>query len=160
MAKIVTESEFYMWRTLFAIAHADGHVTEEEVRFMAEAMEDVPFSLPQAEILKQDMRTPKDIIEMFTGVTDALDQARFFKFARELVWADGVYAHEEQNILLKLQQAHINSVNVDDLIGRIEMEFAPEDPPVKDSGQRNRKRSPRDIIFSFRQHFLNARKSH
>ena len=35
--KDITDSQFYMWRTLFAIVHVDDMVTEEEVHFMAEA---------------------------------------------------------------------------------------------------------------------------
>ncbi len=150
----VTDSEFYMWRTLFAMAHADGQVSDEEVRFMAEALEDMPFSPEQAEILRNDIKIPQDVIAMFKGVTDKIDQARFFSFARDLVWADGVYGQEEQTILLKLQETHIRSINVDDLIGKIEMEFAGESA----HGQsKKRQRKPREVLFSFREQFFRAR---
>ena len=44
MSKTITESQFYMWRTLFAISHADNVVSDEEIRFMTEALEDLPFN--------------------------------------------------------------------------------------------------------------------
>ena len=39
----VSESRFYMWRTLFSVAHADNVVTDEEIAFMAHILEDINF---------------------------------------------------------------------------------------------------------------------
>ena len=103
--KDITDSQFYMWRTLFAIVHVDDMVTEEEVHFMAEALEDIPFTPDQIAMLEEDMRTPQDVTEMFKGVTDAHDQNQFFQTARALVHIDGDYGAEEQEIMLKLQKA-------------------------------------------------------
>lgn len=77
MNKTVTESQFYMWRTLFAVSHADNIVTEEEMRFMIEALEDLPFSSEQREILSDDIVNPKDIVEMFGKISNNRDQAAF-----------------------------------------------------------------------------------
>lgn len=150
----LTESQFYMWRTLFALAHADQVVTKEEVRFMAEALEDVPFSEEQKAILKKDIKSPQDIIAMFSGVTDAQDQARFFKFAHDLVWADGDFGKAEQEILLKLQKAHIRAVSVDDLIGKVKgIEF---ETPESAGLAARQPRTTKKIIFSFRDMFLKS----
>ena len=51
--KDITDSQFYMWRTLFAIVHVDDMVTEEEVHFMAEALEDIPFTPDQIAMLRR-----------------------------------------------------------------------------------------------------------
>ncbi len=151
---VVTESQFYMWRTLFALAHADNVVTNEEVRFMAEALEDVSFSEAQKAALKEDIKTPQDIAEMFRGVSDAQDQAKFFKFAHDLVWADGDYGKAEQDIMLRLQKAHIRAVNVDDLIGKVSMEL--EEPP-RSGAKPPARRTAKKIVFSFRDMFLRDR---
>lgn len=127
MNKTVTESQFYMWRTLFAVSHADNIVTEEEMRFMIEALEDLPFSSEQREILSDDIVNPKDIVEMFGKISNNRDQAAFFNFARELVWIDGDYGKEEQEIMLKLKRLHVESVDVDDLIGNVGLQLESDD---------------------------------
>lgn len=115
-----------MWRTLFAIAHADNKLSNEEIRFMAEVLEDVHFSPEQRKILNDDIYRGKDPTEMFLNITDKKDQARFFKHARELVWIDGEYAQAEQDVMLKLTQTHLNTVDFDALVGTVEMEFEPD----------------------------------
>ena len=121
----VTDSQFYMWRTLFAVAHADHVVTDEEVRFMAETLEDIPFSDEQYAILKQDTVDAQNIEEMFKGITDVKDQAVFFKYAKTLCHIDGDYGEEEQAVMLRLQKLHMHSTVVDDLLNtKIDLEFA------------------------------------
>lgn len=151
MARDVTESEFYMWRTLFAVVHADNVVTNEEVRFMAEALEDIPFSKEQRAVLSDDIKHPKDIAKMFALISDSRDQARFFKYARDLVHVDGDYGTEEQDIMLKILSAHVRDVDIDALIGRMDMELEEEvDLVEKHKGRKS-------IIYSFRQRFLKDR---
>ncbi|MFN3701364.1 MAG: TerB family tellurite resistance protein [Alphaproteobacteria bacterium] len=153
----VTESQFYMWRTLFAIAHADDIVTSEEVRYLSEALADIPFSEEQKTVLQQDISTPQDIEEMFDKIVDAKDQAAFFNFARQLVWVDGDYGEAEQKIMLKLKQSHIKNVDVDNLIGKVELSLETETIPRYDPAQGSRKPAKggvRDVIFSFRDKFI------
>ncbi len=155
MMQPVSESKFFMWRTLFAMAHADDVVTDEELRFMTEALEDVPFSEAQKQILQKDISEPQDIVEMFGKIEDPRDQAAFFKFARDIVWIDGDYGTEEQEIMLKLKQEHIKHVNVDTLVGGLEMELESDhemEDRVADSP--GPQRSWRSKIFSFRKSFV------
>lgn len=158
----VNESQFYMWRTLFAMAHADDIVTEEEIRYMMEALEDIPFSAEQQDILKDDIGVKQDIEAMFNKITDAKDQAMFFNFARDLVWVDGDYGVEEQEVMLKLKRLHIENVDVDSLIGNIglQLESDEDDGDFTDSdagsSMRNKK-SKKNIVFSFRDRFLKDR---
>ena len=55
MSDFVSESQFYMWRTLFAVAHADSIVADEEVAFMASVLNDINFTPEQTEVLKDDI---------------------------------------------------------------------------------------------------------
>lgn len=149
----VTESQFAMWRTLFAVAHVDNVITGEELRFMAEIMEDVPFTEEQRAVLNTDIKIAQDIEEMFKGVTDIKDQAAFFKYAKDLVHIDGDYGADEQRILLKLKETHIKVANLDDLIGTVRMELEEEkrvEPPVDDDP----KRTWREVLSSFRNRFI------
>jgi hypothetical protein len=158
MKERITESQFYMWRALFAMAHADDVVTDEEIRYMAEVMEDVPFNEAQQKVLNDDIKNPKDIIQMFEGIKDARDQAKFFKFAQELVWVDGDYGKEEQAIMLKLIQSHVKTTNVDDLIGSVHLEFDDDGTALGDPASGNqRANQKKKLIFSFREQFFKNR---
>ena len=149
--KAVTDSQFYMWRTLFAVAHADDVVTDEEVRFMVEALEDIAFSPSQRAILNADMKDGQDIEEMFRGITDVKDQAAFFKFARELVHIDGEFDPKEQAVIMKLQREHMQNTNLGDLVGNVRMDLVHDDlPEFKKSGKltfKDKVRAMRDSFF-------------
>lgn len=149
--KIITESEFYMWRTLFAVAHADEVVSREEVRYLAEVLEDQPFSDAQHAVLSDDIKHPKNIGEMFANISSKKDQARFFALARKLVHADGDYGENEQAIMLKILTKHIKEVDIDELIGNIDMELEEEGLGSKQDEK------TRSFLYSFRQRFLKDR---
>lgn len=141
MSNSVPESEFYMWRTLFAVAHADGVVTTEEVRFMAEALEDHPFNEEQKEILSDDIKEPKDPSEMFEKIGDAADQARFFKFARDLVWVDGDFGGDEQKVMVDLISKHIKTIDFDKLVNEVDLHMEldnSQDTPVRRAPEKKR----------------------
>ena len=157
----VPESEYYMWRTLFAVAHADNKVTDEEVRFMAAALADVNFSDEQREQLQKDASNAQDIEDMFIKITDVKDQAAFFKFAHELVHIDGDYGAEEQQVMLRLKELHVQHADVDSLIGSVSLSLddggAPsEGESVFDSGVPPKKF--KDRIYSFRDAFVSKLK--
>lgn len=156
----VTESQFYMWRTLFAVAHADEVLADEEIRFMMEALEDIPFTAAQKDILKDDISVPQDIEEMFMKISDHKDQAMFFHFARDLVWVDGDFDAAEQDVMIRLKRLHIQNVNVDSLIGNVGLQLESDDDEgsagsyYQGSAPRNNEKSRRKIVFSFRDRFL------
>lgn len=147
----MTESEFYMWRTLFAVAHVDEIVSNEEVRFMAETLEDQPFDDKQREILTDDIKNAKDIGEMFSHIKDKKDQARFFAHARKLVHVDGDYGKDEQKIMLKILSKHIKDVDIDELIGNIDLQLEEEG-----LGSNNDAKT-KSFLYSFREKFLKDR---
>lgn len=119
----LTQSQFYMWRTLFALIHADNVVAPEELRFAAEALEDINFTFEQEQILRDDLVNPKDPAEMFAKITNQFDQIKFFKFAAKLVWVDGNYAREEKELMLALEAQHIKNIDLDAMIGHVDLEF-------------------------------------
>lgn len=140
------QSEFYMWRTIFALAHADNVIKDDEVRYMAEAMEDVAFSDEQRAVLRDDISNAKDIVEMFKMIDDPKDQKDFFTYAKEMVMSDGDFAEEEVQVLIKLKEIHMKRTDVDALIGTVELEIDEEYP----DGPRSKK----EVMFSFREQFL------
>lgn len=158
MSNGVSESQFYMWRTLFAITHADNILDDGEIEFMAKVLEDIDFSEQQTAILKDDIQTPKDIEEMFKGITELEDRFQFFSFARELVWADGDFGQEEQSAMIKLKRAHFLETDVDELVGKVKLQLEEEteeyERPEGLSMTKSRKNNMREAVFSFRRRFL------
>ena len=126
--QVVTNSRFYMWRTLFALAHVDHILRDEEVRYMVEILEDMPFNDWQTNLLNDDILSPKIVEDMFRGISDQRDQAMFFYYARELVHIDGEFAPEEQEAVTMLEKIHIENTNVDDLVGQVSLEL--DEKPV------------------------------
>ena len=127
MAGAVSKSEFCMWRTLFAVAHADNVVTNEEISFMAQILDDVQFTDEQTEALKDDIVNAKNVTKMFSGVTNPKDRIQFFEFARDLVWVDGDFDSQEQSVMIGLYKQHMNDITVDELVGKIPLEFEEDD---------------------------------
>ncbi len=156
MSDGVSKSQFYMWRTLFAVAHADNVVTDEEIEFMAHILNDIDFSDAQTAILKDDIVNPKNVEEMFKGVTDQGDRVKFFDFARDLVWVDGDFGEEEQGVMIKLYQAHIKGTNLDDMVGHIPLQFEEDAqaPTYEKPELRRKKNAFTDTLYSFRRRFL------
>lgn len=115
MSAGVSESKFNMWRAIFALAHADHVVTEEERKFMQKALATEGFSPEQKRILEGDMEVSRDIRNMFMRITDQADRSRFFYFARMLLWCDGDFAAQEQAILTELQRAHNKTLDFSEI---------------------------------------------
>lgn len=157
MSKKISESRFYMWRTLFAMAHADNIITQEELRFMSQVLEDIKFSEEQTNILKDDIVNAKNIEEMFTGIKDTQDRVAFFNFARDLVWSDGEFCEDEQNAIMRLRRAHYKITNVDDLVGKTGLEFEDQQDMLQRATKETespKKWGLRNAVFSFRSRFL------
>ncbi len=154
MAGSVNESEFYMWRTLFSVAHADNVVTEEEISFMAEILDDVQFTDEQTEILKDDIVNAKNVTDMFSGVTNQNDRVKFFEFARDLVWVDGDFDSLEQSVMIGLYKQHMSDTTVDELVGKISLEFEEDPDAVKRQDMPQEKPGAVGMISAFKKFFL------
>ena len=101
---IMSESRFYMWRAVFAMAHADGILAPQEHDMLTEFIEKRPFMPAQREILKSDLEVPQDIDALFDKISEDKDREDFFDLARALAWCDGNYAEQERVILERLKK--------------------------------------------------------
>lgn len=151
----VSESEFYMWRTVFALAHVDHNVSEREVTLMSDILKDISFTDEQRAALEEDIKRKQDPAEMFKQISDEKDRLMFFQFAHDMVWVDGEYGREEQEIMLKLYQKHVLDTNVDDLIGKVKLEL--EDDSDQALEERVNRKDNKRILQSFRDRFLQER---
>ncbi len=155
MQDTVTDSQFYMWRTLFAVTHADNIVTSEEVEFMAHVLEDIDFSEDQTRVLKKDIVDAQDPVLMFKGITEHEDRSKFFEFARDLVWVDGDFCEEEQSVMVKLAEIHSQATDFDKLLAgniglQLEEDKSYQDHQPSDGNRRN----IRGVIQNFRNNFM------
>lgn len=153
----ISDSAFHMWRSVFAVVHADGVVSDEEIRFMAEVLEDIPFSVVQKAVLLGDVAIAQDIEEMYGKITEVKDQAEFFSIARKLVHIDGDYSVEERDVMLKLKTLHVRESNIDHLVGHVELELEGEGP--RKGSWDSESDAPagdnlKDALYSFRDRFL------
>jgi uncharacterized membrane protein YebE (DUF533 family) len=123
----LNDSQFNMWRTIFAFSNADGVISEEEVIYLAKVLELVPFSEAQRNLLKSELREPPDITETFAKISDQDDRATFFHYARMLAWCDGDYASQEQELMTKLQRLQIESVDFEEMIETVRFSFDNEE---------------------------------
>lgn len=104
--EVLSESRFYMWRAIFAIAHADGVVAPDELEFIQEHTANVPFSDGQKAILAKDLANPQNVVSMFKQVKNEQDIEDFFTLARILCWSDGDFDKQERKIMKQLADMH------------------------------------------------------
>jgi hypothetical protein len=126
-AQTLNESQFYMWRTLFALVHADQVVTDEERKFMEGALDKLTLTDYQRSILVSDTMEASDVGEMFKRITAQKDRTEFFHHARILVWCDGDFDLQEQEILQKLERTHVADVDFPALMKEVNLSFDDEE---------------------------------
>lgn len=98
----VSQSEFMMWRAVFAFAFVDNVLSLEEQELLQSYLATVPFSPGQRQVLKEDLRHPKNVVELYNEITDDEDKKRFCVFARAIVWCEGDITQQEAAILKKV----------------------------------------------------------
>lgn len=123
----ITESRFAMWRAVFALAHADGVIVDEEIAFMDNILATYPFTEEQAAILREDMRVQGDAGEFFAQITDRQDKADFFEYARLIIWCDGNFDAQERSILDTLKGAHLQALDEGAMLGEVATTFDAEE---------------------------------
>jgi uncharacterized membrane protein YebE (DUF533 family) len=126
----ISDSRFYMWRSIFALAHIDEIVTVEEQSFLTDILNQLPFSAYQRGILQNDLEHPKDAIEMFHAVSDQNDRSQFFYFARLLSRCDGDFGPEEQELMTKLERLHVQEVDFSAMMRDVRLSLDEEKAPA------------------------------
>ena len=99
---IIHESEFAMWRAVFAFTYVDNVLSLEEQELLLAYLKKVPFSPEQQQILKKDLMDPKDVVGLYKKITRPQDKERFCVLARAIVWCEGNMLDQERAILKKV----------------------------------------------------------
>ena len=108
---MISDSKLHMWRALFALAHADLIITQEERIFMRGVMEGLNLSPEQKALLEADTAQSQDALEMFKNIGDDADKDEFFHIAYDLVWIDGEHNVDEEKTLMAIKAYHEREQN-------------------------------------------------
>lgn len=100
--KGIDDSEFQMWRAIFAFSVVDQVLSAEEIKLLKTYIGDVPFSKQQLEVFRQDFQSPQDVVALYEKITDLHHRERFCALARALVWCDGDPDRQEEIILRRV----------------------------------------------------------
>ena len=103
---MLSKDEFYMWRTLFALAHIDEILTKEEKALIQSKLPVEELSDEQKQVLDGDGAIPQDPLQMFEHISDVRIQKNFFDIAYELVLVDGDYHKNEYSTIHQLQKIY------------------------------------------------------
>lgn len=142
----ISDSQFYMWRAVIAMVHADGVVTPHETAFIQDAIKDLGLSEGQLGVMSNDLKTPQDSYEMFSRISDVQDKKKYFSLARAIGWSDGDLDKQERLIIKNLEKIHMNEE---------EMEMLDQSRSVVHEIELNQDQwrvsgvEPRKSIFSF-----------
>jgi hypothetical protein len=98
----VPESEFNMWRAVFAFSLVDRILTVEEQSLLSGYLSSVPFSPGQKDVLLNDFKYPHDVEKFYNLIEAEKDRIRFCELARALVWSKGDMDLQEKIILRRV----------------------------------------------------------
>lgn len=98
----ISDSEFSMWRAVFAFSVLDYALSLEEQKLLQSYRKKVAFSDEQLKILSADFKSPQDIEKLYRGITKPDDRKRFCVLARAMVWSDGEMDAQEAAILKRV----------------------------------------------------------
>ena len=95
----LSDSEFNMWRAVFAFATVDGILTLEEQQLLQSYRHKVAFSMQQLETLRQDMSKQQDVMTLYQKISHPDHKKRFCILARALSWCKGDMDKQEKALL-------------------------------------------------------------
>jgi uncharacterized membrane protein YebE (DUF533 family) len=103
-----SSDKLYMWRTIIAIAHIDGHVCEDERAYLEGVLERMQSSAgieaDDYSILRRDLTNAQNALEMLAHVKDSRYRGQILYFAKLLAKKDGAICASEKALLDKLEE--------------------------------------------------------
>ncbi|MBI1216122.1 MAG: hypothetical protein GC185_09930 [Alphaproteobacteria bacterium] len=126
----VSNSTFYMWRCIIAIAHADGTVQPEEYKYIERIIANMDrvygLSDEQKQTFEEDFKTPQNISDLLPQINDPQVRAQLIYFGGLLAHADGVVTPEEDAILKKLHADQMAGLDMDQIRKQVSEHVADE----------------------------------
>lgn len=131
----LTESAFYMWRCIIAVAHADGIVQDPELEYLNKVFagfeRDSALSTDQRATLGEDLVEPQNISDLLKHVTDHGDRHQLIYFAALMAKENGDLDPGEEDIIRKISAGEMNEAEVNQLVKDVRK--ALDDQHMKDA---------------------------
>lgn len=108
----VNNSEFAMWRAVFAFSLADNVLSLEEQQLLSSYLRNTPFSPAQLDVIKRDLTKPQNVEKLYKQITEHKHRERFCMLARALAWCEGDVDAQEERIL-----KHVACLSSDEHVG-------------------------------------------
>lgn len=122
----VGTSQFYMWRCVVAIAHADGLVQAEERAYLNKIFGNMALTPEQKSAFDSDLQTPQDISQLLAHINEPEWRGQLIYFAGLLARADGVVDPAEEHLLEKLHSDQMASLDMDQIRADVKKAVANE----------------------------------
>lgn len=113
--KPVGTSQFYMWRCVVAIAHADGAVQAEERSYLERIFNNMALTEEQKATFAGDLAAPQDIAGLLPHINEPEWRGQLIYFAGLLARADGVLDLSEDVLLKKLHADQMASLDMEQI---------------------------------------------
>lgn len=134
----MSESRFYMWRCIIALAHADGTITPPERETIWDALEgEELLSREQREQLDADMDTPRSVDDLLGKVRDGADRQDLLIKARELLWSDDIMGGMEERMMRHLRISVNYGFDINELMREARGDFDPLQMRIDDDTNNN-----------------------
>ena len=113
--KPVSHGKFIMLRSLIAMAHADGSLTDAEKEYISAIFARLKLTEDQLETLHSDFENPQNFFTLLTQINDPSYRSQALYFARLLAFKDGQKDLSEEAILNKLQSMLRENVDMEQI---------------------------------------------
>lgn len=115
----ISNSTFYMWRCIIAIAHADGVLQDAERVYIGRVIANMDrvygLTDEQKKIFAEDFDTPQNIGDLLPYINDPAVRGQLIYFGGLLAHADGVLSPSEKDILDKLHADHMATLDMEQI---------------------------------------------
>ena len=97
----LSQSSFYKWRCLIALASVDAKLDPEEIKFFSSELgklHDEGITEEQMKVLSDDLRNPKQPEVFFVRIDDVYDKIDLVRMAYFLFNSDSVFETRERQV--------------------------------------------------------------
>ena len=122
----VGTSQFYMFRCVIAMAHADHVITEEERAYITGFLNRLPFTEEQKSTLLSDLEQKQDAAQFLPYINDPKYRGQLVYFARLLAHKDGNLHPKEQELLEYFKTVTSDTIDMEGIRASINEEIQRE----------------------------------
>jgi uncharacterized membrane protein YebE (DUF533 family) len=122
----VGTSQFYMWRCVVALAHADGMVNAGERDYLNAVFGRMGLTPEQKAVLQGDMAAAQDIGQLLTHINEPEWRGQLVYFAGLLARADGTLDPQEDHLLKKLRADQMSGLDMEQIRADVKKAVANE----------------------------------